>query len=246
MVDADLDAPYINTRVADIAQGRYYYDFVGDGENQSLEKLFGILETQLSQNFRNVLTNAEEGLPLTEIDKAAILNFLKLQFLRSDWMRDKIPQQFITENFRPDYIDKADKLLHAYIISQGLFTEILDYILEYAMKIYTSDNIELFTSSFPLFFHHTVDITDLIDRLISPKNSSKPSLDVNLFFPLSSKHVIYIYNPSNLISFNDQEWYSSFLTSGIAWSRQRIYFQGSQNGLSLYSALKPLLKLGSK
>lgn len=244
VVDTALDAPYIKSRVADVAQGRYYYDFLGDGEKQSLEKLFGIFENQLAPKFEVIIDKAQKGEALSTIDREAILTFIKIQFIRSDWMRDRIPSEFIEEHFKPEYVDRADKLIHAYVISKGLFTEMLDYISEYEMKVYTyDDSLELFTSSFPMFFNHVGSIDSLLAKLVSLRFESNMSLDSNLFFPLSSRHAVYIYKTLRPLGFEEDSWISSFITSGLAWSRQRIYFRGSANGLQLYPILKPAIKL---
>lgn len=244
IVDAALDAPYIISRVTDVAQGRYYYDFYGDGGNQSLEKLFGLFESHLAPKFSNILEKARKNESLVDVDKMAILDFLKMQFIRSDWMRDKIPREFIEENFKDEYKDKADKLLHAYVISKGLFTEALYYISSYEMVALTlQNNLELFTSSFPMFFHNDGDVRSLMGKLRAMALDRDMSIDSNLFFPLSSEYAIYIYKSRSPLGFEQDRWFSSFLTSGLAWSRQRIYFRGSPSSLQLYSILKPALNL---
>lgn len=242
VVDAKLEAPYIITNVRDAAQGRYYYDFHGDGDNQSLEKMFSLLECQLATDFEVLLEHAENREPLTQQDKTTILRFLKLQFLRSDWMRGKIPKGFIEEYFKPEYADKADKLLHAYIISEGMFAESLDYISSYATKVlYAHPTLEIFTSSFPLFFDHQGGIEELTKKISAPRDSSNLFLNSNLFFPLSSVHSVYIYDSGRQLGFDEELWTPTFIATGISWAGERIYFRDHKNSLVLYPKLKPLL-----
>lgn len=246
VVDANLDVPLINSRVQDVAQGRLYYDFYGDGDKQSLEKMFGIIESELSVEFGNLLQCASEGVALSLENKRAVVRFLKLQFLRSDWMRDKIPQEFINEYFKPEYVDKADKLIHAYIISESMFTEMLDYLYDYDMEVLdVNGSLEIFTSSFPLFFNYTDDLQTLLVRLANGNAENFPSLHSNLFFPLSSRYAIHIFDPQKPKGFEENEWISSFITSGISWANGRIYFRPHPNSLEVYPVLKPVLKLRS-
>lgn len=244
VIDAKLDAPYIITNVRDVAQGKYYYDFLGDGDNQSLEKIFSLIESELAIKFKAILGRVEGNKPLTSEDKSEILKFLRLQFLRSDWMRNKIPANFVREHFKPEHLNKADKLLHAYIIWEGMFSEMLDYILNYEMKVlYTHPNLEIFTSSFPLFFSYQGSQEEIIERLQNLRHSSHPSIESNLFFPLTSRHAIYIYDPNTKNDFSEDSWFPSFVTSGLAWSGQKIYFRENVFSLKLYPMFKPILRL---
>lgn len=246
VVDSKLAAPYIVSNVRDIAQGRYYYDFLGDGDNQSVERMFSLIESKLAPAFDSLIGRIQKGESLTSDDKSAVTQFLKFQFLRSDWMRDKIPPSFIDEYFKPEYVDEADRLLHAYIISEGMFTEMLNYVSNYDMRVlYANPKLEIFTSSLPLFFDYQGIIDELILKLIELKTGKNPSIDSNLFFPITPRYAIYIFDPNHPGTFTEDSWFSSFVSSGIAWSGQRIYFRRHENSLKLYPVLKPLLNLRS-
>lgn len=243
VVDKNNSAPYYRTRVEDVAQGRYFYDFHGDGEKQSLEKLFGIFEAEMSNRHKCLVEKSSSDYELSLEDKEFILAFFKLQFIRSDWLRDKIPQDFIIENFKPDYTDNADKLLHAYIINEGMFTEHFEYLREYGFKVFeTGPHIEIFTSSFPFYFHSPGGVESILRKIVNTKQQDGLFIRSNMFFPLSSTKCLYIHDKSTFNDVDEDNWFSLFVPSGFSWSMERIYFRENSTSLELYPVLKRLLQ----
>lgn len=244
VVDSTVDTPLYRSRIQDIAQGRYYYDFLGDGDNQTLEGYFGKMEDLLAPYFAEVLELASIGLSLSERHKFAIYKFIELQFLRSDWMRQHISQDLILKNFKPDYIQHGEGLIHAYIIKEKIMVELLEYIVDYEFLVLTSEiEDSLFTSSFPIFFNNEGDILELIAKLVGFKEHSVGTLDSNLFFPISSNYCVYIYDRTKPTEIRQDKWFSSFVTSGFSWSNKRIYFRETATTTQLYPMMKPLLNL---
>lgn len=244
VVDSNVDAPIYKSRVQDVAQGRYYYDFLGDGDNQTLEKMFSKMEDLIAPYFSDVLGLAADGGALRDVHKHAVHKFLELQFLRSDWMRQKIDRDFVEKFFKPNYVEHAEPLLHAHLIKERFMVELLEYIPEYEFLILTAKNQgSLFTSSFPMFFNNEGDVSEVMSRLIRFKHDGIGRLNCNLFFPISSDYCLYIYDSSKPTEISDDNWFGSFVTSGLSWSNKRIYFRDSDMGRQLYPVVKPLLGL---
>ncbi|GAA5441078.1 hypothetical protein Dcae01_02611 [Deinococcus caeni] len=245
MVDRNLPKDFYTTRVQDVAQERYYYDFLGDNGNQYLERLFSLIEGDLSQKYRNLLNSVHDGYILSHDEKQVIISFLKLQLIRSDWMRNKIPDAIVDNLFKEDYVPEGKRLLHAYIIHEGTFAEQLDYLINYQFKVFKADqNLGLFTSSFPCYFHHVGDLDDLLELILSNRRNSRDDLFMNMdaFFPLSSDFCIYIQKLARFSEIDDQNWYSHFVTSGISWASDKIFFKETKFSTQLYPALKPIIK----
>ncbi|WP_424949522.1 DUF4238 domain-containing protein [Deinococcus sp.] len=242
VVDADSEKDYYIVKVRDAAQGRYYYDFAGDEEKQSLENFLGLLESYIAPEYEKIVAQAEIDIEMTDEQKILILNFVKLQFIRSDWIRKKIPHKILSEIFKPDHLANSDKLVHAYMIKEGMFLEAFDYLYNFSIRVLKCPkNVEIFTSSFPIFLHKASDLNVLLNEIQSGLQNKSPFLDANLFFPLTSNICLYIYNPMKENNLKDDNWYSVFVTCGISFADRKIYFKPQDFSKQVYSALKPLL-----
>ncbi|MHA0035364.1 DUF4238 domain-containing protein [Deinococcus sp. PESE-13] len=239
----------MRTKVGDVAQGRYYYDFLGDGDNQSLEKLFSTIESEISKIFNSIELKVRNDITLDLSDKKAIIGFLKLQLIRSDYMRSHISQDIIDKFFKEEFQSEANKLAHAYIIQQSLFeddflTGMLNYLMGYEILVLKAhQKIDMYTSSHPIFFHSSGRRSEILERLQKARGDEPfPQIQSNLFFPFSSKICFYFYDPNHITELDLNNWEGDFMAAGISWAGQRIYFRCNDSNINFFSRLKPLLK----